>query len=150
MTLYLTTLLVTYEGWMWKWLRFSVPVVGCFGGVCMPVIRAKMSNLVADDEQGKQRAKTTSVFCYLWTLELSWFSQWFNILMIFCFMLTYLQLIGNAANNQKIVPFFLWCNMFFFLYIRSPVFFGGHLGDTMHVVWGWNIQLVISSHWEAF
>jgi len=35
-----------------KWQMFIVPIVGCFGGVCMPVIRAKMSKLVNKDEQG--------------------------------------------------------------------------------------------------
>ncbi|XP_066926446.1 proton-coupled folate transporter-like isoform X2 [Clytia hemisphaerica] len=35
-----------------KWHMFIVPIVGCFGGVCMPVIRARMSKLVSADHQG--------------------------------------------------------------------------------------------------
>ena len=29
-----------------------VPIVGAFGGVCMPIIRARMSQYVVDHEQG--------------------------------------------------------------------------------------------------
>ena len=31
---------------------FSVPIIGGFGGVCLPIIRARMSKLVVEDEQG--------------------------------------------------------------------------------------------------
>ncbi|XP_065652323.1 proton-coupled folate transporter isoform X3 [Hydra vulgaris] len=35
-----------------RWQMFLVPLAGCFGGVCMPVIRARMSKLVDNSEQG--------------------------------------------------------------------------------------------------
>ncbi|XP_057308878.1 proton-coupled folate transporter-like [Hydractinia symbiolongicarpus] len=45
-----------------RWQMFLVPIVGCFGGVCMPVIRARMSKLVQADQQG-------SLFAAVATLE---------------------------------------------------------------------------------
>jgi len=50
-----------------NWLMFIVPLIGAFGGVCMPIIRARMSQLVVDHEQGALFAAvaTVEIICTL-------------------------------------------------------------------------------------
>eukprot|EP00794_Sanderia_malayensis_P012162 gene12162-13417_t len=44
-----------------RWMMFIVPLVGGLGGVCMPIIRAKMSRLVKDEDQGALFAAVATV-----------------------------------------------------------------------------------------